>query len=114
MEVTPQEVRARRLRFDWSLQDLAYQSGVNKAYLSEYENGKRALSEAQLEAIDTAFSKHDDVGTARPTLQNIRGKMRLVFVDAQGNFSYQPEIAHLRWTEADGSTYTLFVGNADL
>lgn len=113
VEVAPQELKARRLRQDWSLQDLAIHSGINKAYLSEYENGKRRLSEEQLQSLDRAFAKYTAVGSARPRLEHKGDHFRLVFVDAEGNEYYRPGIAHLRWIEDDGTAYTMFVGNDD-
>ncbi len=88
-------------------------SGINKAYLSEYENGKRRLSDEQLQAVAGAFEKYDTVGTARPTLRHENGRSRLVFVDEKGIEAYRPPVAHLRWVEDDGTTYTMFIGSDD-
>ena len=112
-EVTPSEVRARRVRNNWSLQDLANHSGINKAYLSEFENGKRLLPDAQLHAIDEAFTRFRPAGRARPTLTVIDGHWRLVFIDEHGNEVSRPTTAHLTWTESDGTSYSMFVGDHD-
>lgn len=58
VEVTPTEVRLLRARKDWTLQDLANRSGINKAYLSEYENGKRQLTQEQLQTIAALDVRH--------------------------------------------------------
>jgi len=113
VEVTPAEVRSLRLRNNWSLQDLANHSGVNKAYLSEFENGKRKLSDEQLQAIAEAFNRIKPAGTARPNLRVSNGHWRLVFLDDRDNISYSPPKAHISWTEEDGTSYTMFVGDPD-
>jgi DNA-binding XRE family transcriptional regulator len=111
LEVTPEELRQLRARHDWSLQDLANHSGINKAYLSEYENEKRRLSDDQLEMVANAFSKHQHAGASRPRLV-WEGRTKLVFVNASGQL-YRPPIAHLRWIEDDGRSYSMFVGNGE-
>lgn len=99
------------MRHNWSLQDLANHSGVNKAYLSEFENGKRKLPEEQLRAIEAAFERYTPAGTARPELRNIGGHWRLVFLDQHGTEILRPATAHISWTESDGTSYTMFVGD---
>lgn len=113
MEVSPEEVRSLRIRHNWSLQDLANHSGVNKAYLSEFENGKRKLPEAQLRAIREAFDRYTPAGSARPALRSIGGHWRLVFLDESGKEMFVPHTAHISWTESDGTSYTMFVGDRD-
>ena len=110
MEVSPEEVRALRIRHNWSLQDLANHSGINKAYLSEFENGKRKLPEEHLAAIEDAFDRYKPAGSARPSLKSVAGHWRLVFVDEHGNETFSPPTAHITWTERDGTSYTMFVG----
>ena len=109
--MTPDSVRNRRLRNDWSLQDLANASGINKAYLSEFENGKRKLPEEALERLAAVLDPVQVAGTARPQLVVESGRHRLVFFDDSGAETYRPSVAHIRWTEADGTTYTMFVGD---
>ncbi len=110
MEVHPEEVRSLRLRNNWSLQDLSNHSGVNKAYLSEFENGKRKLTEDQLLAIAEAFNRFQPAGSARPDLRVVDGHWRLVFLNEHGEVSFVPAKAHISWAEADGTSYTMFVG----
>lgn len=110
--LTPAQVRRLRDRLDWSLQDLALHSGVNKAYLSEFESGKRRLSEEALARIDAAL-RPPASGSARPVLFNDRGHNRLRFLDAAGNETNRPTLAYLKWVEADGTAYTMFVGDPD-
>ena len=109
--MTPAEVRAQRAIHNWSLQDLANHSGINKAYLSEFENGKRKLSEAQDKAIEEAFARLQPAGSAIPSLRSIGGHWRLVFLDEKENITYTPTVAHVTWTEADGTSYSMFVGD---
>jgi len=111
-KLTPAEVKRLRARLDWSLQDLALHSGVNKAYLSEFEGGKRRLSDEMLEKIDVAL-RPPVAGNARPELFNDGGHNRLHFVDANGNETARPTLAYLKWVEADGTAYTMFVGDRD-
>jgi len=109
--VNASEVKAQRGIHNWSLQDLANHSGINKAYLSEFENGKRKLPDAQLKAIEDAFAKVQRAGSARPDIRLVDGHWRLVFLNEHGAVSYQPTVAHVTWTEADGTSYSMFVGD---
>lgn len=113
MEVSPAELRTLRARNNWSLQDLANHSGINKAYLSEFENGKRKLTDEQHARLDEVFEKFKPAGSARPALHAKDGHWRLVFVDSAGNVTYEPPIAHVSWTEFDGTSYSMFVGDRD-
>lgn len=110
-DFTPDAIRHRRLRNDWSLQDLANRSGVNKAYLSEFESGKRKLPADVVEQLAAALESQERAGTARPQLVEEGGRHRLVFVDQRGKEIIRPKVAHIRWAEADGTTYSMFVGD---
>jgi transcriptional regulator with XRE-family HTH domain len=110
-DLTPDWIRHRRLRNDWSLQDLANRSGVNKAYLSEFESGKRKLPDEIVEQLATVLESQVRAGTARARLVEERGRHRLVFVDEHEKEIIRPKVAHIRWTEADGTTYSMFVGD---
>ena len=102
-------MRGLRNRNNWSLQDLANLSGVNKAYLSEFESGKRRLRDDVLAHLATVLETAV-TGRARPQFVNDGGHSRLIFVDEHDQETNRPAIAHLKWTEADGTSYTMFVG----
>jgi transcriptional regulator with XRE-family HTH domain len=110
MTLTGPEARALRQRNGWSLQMLATYSGINKAYLSEFENGHRVLNDESLEQLASVLEAAAPAGKARPTIQQRDGHNRLVFVDARGQETLAPDNAFLEWTEADGSTYRMFIG----
>jgi len=108
--VTAEEIRRLRTRNNWSLQDLANRSGVNKAYLSEFESGKRKLPDDVLAQL-VAVLESPIAGRARPKfVYDGSGHSRLVFIDENGQETDRPAIAHLTWTEVDGTSYTMFVG----
>jgi len=51
--LTPCEMRnLRREGAGWTLDKLAAESGVSKTQLSQYENGKNGLTQAQVERIE--------------------------------------------------------------
>lgn len=110
MKLTGPEARALRQRNGWSLQMAAVYTGINKAYLSEFENGYRVLSDDSLEQLASVLEAGVPAGKARPTIAQRDGHNRLVFVDAKGKETLAPDTAFLEWTEPDGSTYRMFIG----
>ena len=111
--ITGSGARDLRRRNGWSLQMLANLSGINKAYLSEFENGLRTLPEGEAERLAGLLEQGKPAGQARARLVEIEGATRLEFVDEQGNLIIRPRLAIVEWTEEDGSTYRMFVGERD-
>ena len=110
-ELTGAEARRLRIRNDWSLQYLANLSGVNKAYLSEFENGQRSLPPATLEPLQRLLVQQQPAGHASPKIIRDKNHYRLIFFDPKtGKEKSRPPIAHIKWTEDDGTTYTMYVG----
>ncbi len=104
------EARQLRIRNDWSLQDLANRSDINKAYLSEFENGKRILPDEVLTRLRDLLHQRE-AGRAAPRLREIDGHWRLELLDPDtGAVLDTPSIAHVRWTDASGSSYKMYVG----
>ncbi len=111
--LTGPEARRLRTRHGWALQDLANLCGINKAYLSEFENGKRVLPAEQVEALGRALQQ-GPIGRAAPELRDIAGHWRLVFRDPDtGDELDRPPIAHISWTDASGMSYSMYVGDQD-
>ncbi len=108
--LTGPEAKALRQRNGWSLQMLANLSGINKAYLSEFENGVRTLPGDQTSRLRELLESGRPVGRARPRLIEEGGHNRLVFVDEQGRPKVWPPMAFVEWTEVDGTSYRMFVG----
>lgn len=50
-----ERIRARRKELNWTLGDLAAQSGLSKSYLCELENGKRSIGAESLQSIGEAL-----------------------------------------------------------
>jgi transcriptional regulator with XRE-family HTH domain len=110
-ELTAAEARRLRMRNDWSLQYLANLSGVNKAYLSEFENGQRPLPPATLELLHQLLVQQQPAGYAAPKIIPDKNHYRLIFFDSKtGKEKSRPPIAHIKWIEDDGTTYTMYVG----
>jgi transcriptional regulator with XRE-family HTH domain len=110
-ELTAAEARRLRIRNDWSLQYLANLSGINKAYLSEFENGQRSLPLETLEVLQRLLVQQQPAGYAAPKIIPDKGHYRLTFVDpVTDQEKSRPPIAHIKWTEDDGTTYTMYVG----
>lgn len=108
--LTPAEARGLRQRNGWSLQYLANVSEINKAYLSEFETGQRSLPADSLEKLKDLLTQ-PPVGRATPEIRLRDGRLRLVFIDPKsGSEQYVPPAAHLKWTEDDGTTYTMYLG----
>lgn len=109
--LTPAEARRLRERNGWSLQYLANQSGVNKAYLSEFETGQRSLPADALQRLNDLLTR-EPAGRATPKfVRDSDDRLRLIFVDPKtGKESSRPRTAHLKWTEDDGTTYTMYLG----
>ena len=109
-ELTAAEAKRLRQRNDWSLQHLANLSGINKAYLSEFETGQRSLAPEQLESLKSLLIPEAS-GRASPSIIVDKGHYRLVFVDpATGEETDRPPIAHIKWTDESGSSYSMYVG----
>jgi transcriptional regulator with XRE-family HTH domain len=109
-KLTGAEVRRLRTRNGWSLQYLANLSGVNKAYLSEFENGQRTLPQQMVDSVRSALLR-EPPGRATPTIVPDHGHNRLVFIDpATGHEIYRPRVAHITWTDDDGTSYRMYVG----
>ena len=108
-DLSPAEARRLRERNDWTLQYLANKSGINKAYLSEFENGLRVLADDLLVKLKQALTQ-EAAGKATPSLVSEGGHSRLVFINPETKEVYRPRVAHLKWTEDDGTTYTMYLG----
>ncbi len=109
-ELTAAEAKRLRQRNDWSLQQLANLSGINKAYLSEFETGQRSLPPEQLELLKRLLDP-EAAGRASPRIIVDKGHYRLVFVDpATGEETDRPPIAHIKWTDESGISYSMYVG----
>ncbi len=104
------EVRQQR---GWSQQYLASQSGVNKAYISEYESGVRAqLPARMMEALENALL-NPPAGRARAEIKVRGGRSRLILYDANNVEILVPDTASVHWTESDGTEYSIYLGAAD-
>ncbi len=109
-KLTGAEARRLRIRNDWSLQYLANQSGINKAYLSEFETGQRTLPPELVDLLWRLLIQ-ELAGRATPEIILDKKHYRLRFVDpVTGEERSRPRSAHIKWTEDDGSTYTMYVG----
>ena len=109
-ELTPAEAKRLRQRNDWSLQHLANLSGINKAYLSEFETGQRYLPPEQLESLKSLLDP-EAAGRASPLIIVEEGHYRLIFVDpVTREETDRPPIAHIKWTDESGSSYSMYVG----
>lgn len=108
--LTGAEARRLRVRNHWSLQYLANRSGINKAYLSEFETGQRTLPPEQVDLLELLLMQ-ESAGHATPEIVVDKNHYRLRFIDpATGKERSRPRTAHIKWTEDDGSTYTMYVG----
>jgi transcriptional regulator with XRE-family HTH domain len=106
------QVAAIRKQRGWSQQYLAIQSGVNKAYISEYESGVRStLPPQMMESIATVLLA-EPAGHVSPHIEPRQGRLRLILRDAQGNEVLAPKLASVQWTE-DGTTYSMYLGQAE-
>ena len=102
------------MRNRWSLQDVANRTGINKAYLSEFENGKREFPADTRDRLRLALLEQP-AGHAIPELREWQGKRRLVLLDPEtGAVLDVPPIAHVSWTDASGMAYTIYVGDPAL
>ena len=110
--MTGHEVAEVRHQRGWSQQHLSLISGVNKAYISEYESGIRPqLPAHMMEALEGALLK-PPAGRVRAQIAQRNGRSRLVLYDANGAEVLMPDTASVHWTEADGSEYSIYLGNA--
>jgi transcriptional regulator with XRE-family HTH domain len=106
------EVQRIRKSKNLSQQDLAFRSRVNKAYISEYESGVRPeLPPHMMRALEDTLLERAPAGFTRPSLVTRAGRRRLRLTDPDGN-EYFPKIASLQWTEDDGTTYSIFLGDS--
>ena len=101
------EIRTQR---GWSQQYLAIQSRVNKAYISEYESGVRpTLPPEMLERISAVLA----AGRTSAAIKRRGGRPRLILRDADGN-EFLPRVASVHWTENDGTSYSIYLGEIEL
>src|SRR5438128_1693287 len=107
----PQVASTRKAR-GMSQQELAVRSGVNKAYISEYETGIRPeLPEPMMQRVEEVLLS-EPRGRTSPKIERRGGRSRLVLENADGN-KFRPRVASVQWTEADGTTYSIFLGGDD-
>ncbi len=111
--LTGAEVAAIRNQHGWSQQYLARKSGVNKAYISEYESGVRpTLPSKMLQRMRDALLAAP-AGRTSPSIERRAGRLRLVLRDTNGNEVVVPKLASVQWTEGDGTTYTMYLGESE-
>jgi transcriptional regulator with XRE-family HTH domain len=104
------QVAAIRKHRGWSQQYLAVRSGVNKAYISEYESGVRLMLEPKALAQIEAVLLGDPPGRwTRPRIEEYDGRLRLVLEDRAGKL-HLPPVASVQWTEKDSTTNSIFLG----
>jgi transcriptional regulator with XRE-family HTH domain len=106
------QVAAIRKQRGWSQQYLAIQSGVNKAYISEYESGVRSTLPPDMMERISAVLLAEPAGRTSASIERREGRLRLVLRDPQGHESL-PKIASVQWTEHDGTTYSIYLGEAE-
>jgi transcriptional regulator with XRE-family HTH domain len=101
-----------RQRNQWTLQDVVIKTAINKAYLSEFENGKRELPEPLLLRLRQVLDPVVPPGSAVPQLErDDEGHFHLVFRLSNGTRVGRPQDADLRWTDSHGEVHVLFVGD---
>jgi len=111
--LSPAEAARIRKERGWSQQYLASQSGVNKAYISEYESGIRPnLPQEMIERL-SAILLAPPAGRVRAQIAEYRGRNRLILTDSQGNV-FRPKVASVHWTEDDGTSYTMYLGEVEI
>ena len=112
-ELTGPEARRLRTRNSWSLQYLANRSGINKAYLSEFEHGQRTLAEEEADLLRRLLID-ETAGHAAPRIVVDKDHHRLIFIDpVTEKEKSRPPVAHIRWTDESGTTYTMYVGEPE-
>jgi transcriptional regulator with XRE-family HTH domain len=107
------QLAAIRKQRGWSQQYLAIQSGVNKAYISEYESGVRPTLPPDMMERISAILLAEPAGHISPSIEPKQGRFRLILRDAQGNEVLAPKLASVQWTEPDGSTYSMYLGEVE-
>ena len=113
-DLTGSRARELRQRNGWSLQMLANQSGINKAYLSEFENGLRQLAEEQAAVLQQMLEAGQPAGSAIPEfVRDSDGHLRLQLRNDKNPDGYQPRRAFLEWAEEDGTVHKMFVGERE-
>ena len=100
------EIRKQR---GWSQQHLAILSGVNKAYISEYEAGVRPELPPHMAERLAATLLEAPAGRTKASIETRGTRPRLVLRDAEGNI-YRPKVASVQWTEDDGTSYSMYLG----
>ncbi len=96
----------------WSQQYLAVQSGVNKAYISEYESGTRpSLPPDMMARLEDTLAAQP-AGHASPSIKRVGSRSRLVLHDSDGN-EYRPKVASVHWVEDDGTEYSIYLGEPE-
>ena len=100
--------RIRKQR-GWSQQYLALKSNVNKPYISEYEAGIRPQLPPEMLKRITEVLLGEPAGRTSPRIVPDKGRFRLVLRDKDGN-DYRLKSSSVQWTEDDGTTYTMFLG----
>ena len=104
------EVRQQR---GWSQQHLSTLSGVNKAYISEYESGVRLQLPAQMmEALESTLL-NPPAGRVTARIEPRDGRNRLVLFDANNVEVLVPDEASVHWTEGDGTEYSIYLGKTN-
>src|SRR5688572_7003360 len=97
--LTGPDVQRIRKAKNLSQQELAFRSGVNKAYISEYESGiRRDLPAPMLQALEDTLFERAPAGFTRPSLITRGGRTRLKLTDPDGD-EYFPAVASVQWTE---------------
>ena len=106
------QARDIRTALGMSQQELALRARVNKAYISEFETGIREVLPADmLERLEGVLlaAQRGPAGRTSPSIEPHGEHLRLVLRD-RGDNAYWPRIASVQWTEEDGSTYSMFLG----
>ena len=98
-----------------SQQALALRSGVNKAYISEYETEIRTLPADSVARIKAALMPiATAAGHTEPRVKRLGGgDPRLVLLTGAGELAL-PEVVVVLWIDGDGTKQRLFVGNRKL
>ncbi len=102
------EVAAIRRQRGWSQQYVANRSGVNKAYISEYESGVRENLPDKMRRSLEEMLLADPAGKAGARIALIDGRQRLILRDKDDN-EFTPSTASVQWEEGD-TTYTMYLG----
>lgn len=111
--LTGPEVAKIRKQLGWSQQQLSVASGVTRPYISEYEAGIRPnLPPHMLLALTKTLLQPPAGRTTAALVRDASGHLRLQLTTPSGDVVL-PENASVQWTEADGTSYSMFVGRVD-